>query len=55
MNRRFSEYTVYVFPNGHKRLAFNLAALTLNQLTSKYGKPTKTTYSYERVIEEGIK
>ena len=54
MTRKFSEYIVYVFPNGYKRLGFNLAALTLNQLIMKYGKPTKTTYSYERVIEEEL-
>ena len=51
----FDTYTVYVFPNGVKRLSCNLAALTLKQLTQKYGKPIKTEYSYERVMEEGIR
>lgn len=51
----FDTYTVYVFPNGAKRLSWNLAALTLNRLTLQYGKPIKTEYSYERVIEEGIR
>lgn len=48
------EYTVYVFPNGIRRLSWNLPALTLRQLTEKYGKPFKVTYSYERVVKEGI-
>lgn len=56
----FDTYTVYVFPDSHngrgvKRLSCNLAALTLKQLTLKYGKPTKVTYSYERVMQEGIR
>lgn len=55
MHMTFDTYTVYVFPNGVKRLSMNLAALTLRQLTQKYGKPFKVTYSYERVMEEGIR
>ena len=50
----FDTYGVYVFPNGIKRLSLNMAALTLRQLTLKYGKPIKTEYSYERVMQEGI-
>jgi hypothetical protein len=51
----FDTYTVYVFPNGVKRLSLNMAGLTLKQLTLKYGTPIKTKYSYERVMEEGIR
>ena len=55
MRQIHDNYTVYIFPNGHKRLGFNLPALTLKQLTLKYGTPTKTTYSYEQVEKENIK
>lgn len=51
----YDTYTVYVFPNGVKRLSWNLPALTLRQLTEKYGKPSKVTYSYEQVMEAGIR
>lgn len=55
MHLTFENYIVYVFPNGYKRLAFNLPALTLKKLILRYGTPTKTTYSYEQVVEEAIK
>ena len=55
MHRTFDYYTVYVFPNGTKRLSMNLPGLTLKQLTLKYGAPTKTRYSYEQVEREGIR
>lgn len=55
MHMTLDTYVVYVFPNGIKRLSWNMAALTLNRLILQYGKPIKTEYSYERVMEEGIK
>lgn len=54
MHKTYDYYTVYVFPNGHKRLSMNLPGLTLKQLTLKYGVPIKVIYSYEQVCEEGL-
>lgn len=55
MYKTYDFYTVYVFPNGAKRLSMNLPGLTLKQLILKYGPPIKVTYSYEQVCKEGIK
>ena len=55
MTYTFDYYIVYLFPKGVKRLALGLSAYELNKLTLKYGTPTKTTYSYNEVIKEGIK
>lgn len=49
---RHDFYTVYLFPKGPKRLGMCLSGYELNKLTRRYGKPTKVTYSYERVQEE---
>lgn len=54
MTFTYDFYTVYIFPNGQKRLGMNLSGYELKQLTLKHGKPTKVTYSYERV-QEGFK
>lgn len=52
MTFTYDFYTVYLFPKGPKRLGMCTSAYELNKLTRRYGKPTKVTYSYERVQEE---
>lgn len=52
MTFTYDFYTVYLFPKGPKRLGMCLSGYELNKLTRRYGKPTKVTYSYERVQEE---
>lgn len=49
MNKRFDKYTVYMFPDGYKRLGFNLSWYELKQLTLKHGTPIKTVESYEEI------
>ena len=49
MERRFDFYTVYAFPDGHKRLAMGCSWCELKQLTLKHGTPIKIVESYEEV------
>lgn len=49
MIHTYYSYTVYVFPNGVKRLSLNLCGLELLQLTLRYGQPVKTVETSEEV------
>lgn len=49
MTRTYDSYTVYLFPNGFKRLSLNLSGLELKQLILRYGQPVKIVETSEEV------